>query len=195
MPKIIRVKNATTSTNVWLGKELAPNEYYSLDPTEFTKWRLSTDVQNSISSGDLVVSNNITDLSPTNGWYWLGNYNSFLELIYTTTITTTSSSDTLMANMTFTMAAGIYLVGFYGSFSATNSNKTIYTSVYKNGVKVNGTEMQNKFASTATTQVSTISKPVVFSDNDTLEIMWRVTGNTATCYNRTLTIVYLGSEI
>jgi hypothetical protein len=178
-----------------LGKELAPNEYYSLDPTEFTKWKLSTEVQNSISSGDLVVNNNITDLSPTNGWYWLGNYNSPSELVYTAAITTNSTSDVLMANMTFTMAAGIYLVSFYGSFSATNSNKTVYISAYKNGVQVNGTEMPNKFASTATTQTSTISKPVVFVDNDTLEIRWRVSGNSATCYNRTLTIVYLGSEI
>lgn len=113
------------------------------------------------------------------------------EIVYTNTITTTSASDVLMTNLSITPITGTYAATFYGSFSVSNAGKIIYMSFYKAGSQITGTEVQTRLA-TSTTSVTSIAKTITFSGSELLEVRWRVNGNTATCYNRTLTIYRVG---
>ena len=116
----------------------------------------------------------------------------YFESVYTNTITTTSASDILMTNLSLTPVKGTYAVTFYGSLAVSNTARTIYTSFYKAGSQMVGTEVQTKPASTSTIAVTTIIKTITFSGSELLEVRWRINGNTATCYNRALTIYRLG---
>lgn len=108
----------------------------------------------------------------------------------TANTTTTSSSDVLVNSMTLTPGAGTYLVYFSSSWRVSGEDRTIFCSIYANGVKIdhtercfgNGEELSNECVPVATHAIVTVA------DAQAIEIRWRRTGGTATMMQRTLTL-------
>lgn len=116
------------------------------------------------------------------------------EASATASTTTTSTSDVLINSMTLTPGAGTYLVFFSASWKNGN-NDTNYVSIYANGAQL--AESERRFY----TEDSIPNTPVPVATQGTvtglgaaqdIEIKWRVSGDTATMYERTLTILKIG---
>ncbi len=75
MPRIVKVKNDSGSTDTWVGQQIADGAYYELQATEIVPWSADTKVFDDIGTGNLVVNkgaepgDDITDV--VKGWKWL----------------------------------------------------------------------------------------------------------------------------
>ena len=192
MAKIVRIKNNKSVSDVWVGQTINVGEYFTIPTKHIERWVENTQVRTDISSGDLLVNNNIVDLNATDGWAWLGIYTTPTSVSNTNTANTTSNTDVVISTMTKTLAEGMCLCLFSSSFAVSNSGKTIYVSFYQNGSQIAGTELRIKPASTSAIYPFSFHTPINAVENDVIEVRWRVDGNTAYCYSRTLTFVYLG---
>jgi hypothetical protein len=116
------------------------------------------------------------------------------EASETSTITTTSMTDTLVTGMALTPGAGNYLVMFSASWKNAN-NDTNYVSVYANSVQVAHSERrfytEDSIPDTPT-PVATQCRVMSLGAGQTIEIKWRVSGDTGTMYQRTLTLLKIG---
>lgn len=104
------------------------------------------------------------------------------------------ASDVLMTGMTITPTAGTYLV--LASCTSNNSgNNTNFISVYSGGVQVSGTQQaivrtHNNLANFKIQYVSNCQ--VTVNGSQAIDIRWRVSAGTGTCYSRYLTIIKVG---
>lgn len=64
---LIKMKNATSSPHAWVGQEIQPGEYYTIQPEEKENWENDTNVLYSIELGELVVNDGTNDLTPEDG--------------------------------------------------------------------------------------------------------------------------------
>jgi len=80
MSKIVQVKNAKVTSDVWAGQTIAPGEYYSIISLE--QWQNDIKVFTDVANGNLVVNDGSVDiLNSVNGWNWiLGNKNEIMDV-------------------------------------------------------------------------------------------------------------------
>ncbi len=75
MPRIVKVKNDSGSTDTWVGQQIADGAYYELQATEYIPWSADSKVFDDIGAGNLIVNkgaepgDDITDT--VRGWKWL----------------------------------------------------------------------------------------------------------------------------
>lgn len=62
-----KIKNNTGSTKVYVGQEIEPAEYYTIQPEEDYFWRDDAILQTDIASEDAIVNNGVIDLNPEDG--------------------------------------------------------------------------------------------------------------------------------
>lgn len=115
------------------------------------------------------------------------------EASATADTTTTSASDVLMSGMTYTPAAGVYLVWFTTTLDHSNQSVPITVSIYVGGVQVAGsaraviTRTNAIGANSCTASVSTQAK-VTVNGSQAIEVRWnRGNAGTATAHQRTFT--------
>lgn len=116
----------------------------------------------------------------------------------TSTTTTTSATDSLLNSMTLTPVAGIYFVFFDTSAQTTTGGNSIVFSIYSGGVQITNSSRTIQFP-TATLidsgypfHVGTQAQDVVVNGSQAITVEWHTSGGTATCLNRTLSILRTG---
>lgn len=119
----------------------------------------------------------------------------YYEIVGTSTTTTTSGTDALLDSMTVTPRAGTYLCNFTTSVNNDLGGAVTSVSLYVGGVQKAATLMQTAVfdggtlsALSATGGVA-ITSIIIFDGATALDVSWSVTGGTATCNGRTLTLV------
>jgi hypothetical protein len=102
-------------------------------------------------------------------------------------VTTESTSYVVATGMTITPGAGDYLVFFTSSIASSSNKKTVFVSLFKNGIQIPASEI--KFLTAASDAIA----PVVTSAyvpgilaGETIDVRWKVSANTGTMYQRTL---------
>ncbi len=116
---------------------------------------------------------------------------SFLSL--TNTITTASLTDVVITGTTLTPSAGNYVIMFNaGQVGNTNANRITTFSIYINGVLLADSPRSVANASTSSEHITIISKATV-NGSEAIDIRWRVSANTSTVTNRTLTLIKTSS--
>lgn len=115
---------------------------------------------------------------------------SNMEAQETADITTLSTTDTQMGNMTLTPAAGTWLILFSTSVNnSANGTTRNFVNLYSGSSVIPGTERNT--GSTSDAPVST--QAVVTLDGITaISAKWRVVGGTGTAHSRRLTAVRIG---
>ena len=73
--RIIKIKNAKTASDVWVGQTIEPDEYFSIPSQTLINWQENTKVFDNVASKELVVNNGDIDFTnELEGWDWiLGN--------------------------------------------------------------------------------------------------------------------------
>lgn len=107
------------------------------------------------------------------------------------TITTSSTSDVLVANMTLTPGAGNY-VAFFSCSAKNSDDETTYISLYANDVKIAASDRRFLTeGSIPNTPIPMCTQAYIVSlgAGETITAKWRTTNNTATMYERTLTLI------
>jgi hypothetical protein len=109
----------------------------------------------------------------------------------TTDDTTTSTTDTLIAGMTLTPAAGTYLVNFSTTvLNSANGATRLFVSIWSGGAQVPHSE-RNIGINAANTAVHT-SAVVTVNGTQAIEARWRAVAGTNTAHQRSLTILRIG---
>lgn len=110
----------------------------------------------------------------------------------TSTITTTSGTNALMAGMTITPPAGTYLVWFSCAIKSSNAGSTQSVSFYVGGTqKADSVRVVGAFdggtlsATTAICGVA-INGLITVDGSQAITVEWSTTGGTATAIGRTL---------
>lgn len=120
---------------------------------------------------------------------------NYAEAQATTNTTTSSTTYTLLNAMTITPLAGTHQVWF--SCSTSNTGTVLGTtkqdnlfSVFVDGVQVTHSE---RYIDSADDDVKTIAIncQVTTDGTQAVEVRWRTTGGTATCYERTMSMLKL----
>lgn len=107
--------------------------------------------------------------------------------------TTTSVTDTLIASMTITPAAGVWDVNFRGStLNSGNGAERNYFSVYVGGVQVAASEIRVGIAGGAVVPIAT-GGIVTVNGSQAIQIRWRVAAGTGTVYQRAMSVRRLSS--
>lgn len=102
---------------------------------------------------------------------------------------TSSTSDVLITGMSLTAPVkGKYLVLFTCQSAQSNNNRQNIFTVYYNGVAVTNMSFQQTHAGSSMESVSISGLVDVTTASTSIDIMLRVSGNTATITNRSLTI-------
>ncbi len=108
-----------------------------------------------------------------------------------TTENTSSTTDVLLSGMVVTVTDdGNYLVNFDGVLEGNSNNRTIFYSVYINGVQDAFSERERFIRSNMTgTQLPAYTKTLLagLSAGDVIDIRWRVSGGSADFHNRSIT--------
>ena len=75
MNRIIRAKNNSGATDTWAGVEITDGEYYDLSEEELGLWISSSEVFDSIGTGELIINKGADDsediLEAIQAWKWL----------------------------------------------------------------------------------------------------------------------------
>lgn len=113
----------------------------------------------------------------------------------TTNATTTSATDAVLTGMTITPVAGTYFVLFDTSIQTTTGGNSIVVSVYSGGTQIADSVRTIQFP-TATLidsgypfHTGTQAQDVIVNGSQAIAIEWHTSGGTATCLNRTLSII------
>lgn len=110
--------------------------------------------------------------------------NFYLEVIDASTVTTTSTSDVVMTNMTLTLPKGTYHFIFDGLIYNTTNNRDNELSLYKAGVQVaNSIKTTHSDSSTERTTV-TIHKIISVNGSEAVDVRWHTSANTAGCLQK-----------
>lgn len=170
----------------------------STDIPNITESQVTNLVSDLAGKQSLLVSG--TNIKTINSQSILGSGNLAINAsaqlvgVAETNITTTSTSDVLMTGMTITPTSGTYLV--LASCTSNNSgNNTNFISVYSGGVQVSGTQQSilrtnNNLANARLQYVSNCQ--VTVNGSQAIDMRWRVSTGTGTCYSRYLTIIKVG---
>jgi hypothetical protein len=67
MELVIKVKNAKTAADTWVGQEIQPGDYYEIQSNEKQQWQNDAQVLSDIEKGNLVVNDGYIDLFPDDG--------------------------------------------------------------------------------------------------------------------------------
>lgn len=113
-------------------------------------------------------------------------------------VTTTSATPALLGSMTLTPIAGTYQVFFDTSVQTTTGGNSITFVIQANGASVVASSRTIQFP-TATLidsgyplSCSTQANDVTVNGSQTITVFWSTSGGTATCLNRTLTVMKIG---
>jgi len=115
------------------------------------------------------------------------------EVTDVNTSTTTSTSYVLLDGQTITPGAGTYVIFFSCSVSHSNAAGIVYVSIYVNGVQVAASERRLQL-----TDIKQISMVVPLATQaiksnlgaaQAIEVRWKTSGATASCYQKTLTLL------
>lgn len=119
----------------------------------------------------------------------------YAEVQATANTTTSSSTFALLNTMTVTPVEGTHVVNFTASTSNTGTvlgtiSEDNYFIIYVDGVAIDHTEristsINNNYLNIA------INCLVTVNGTQDVQVYWRTTGGTATCYERTLTVIKL----
>lgn len=126
-----------------------------------------------------------------------GNLSSGLtasEVVFSTNLTTTSTTDVLMTGITTTPVAGTYIVWFSNWLTHSNGNAIITQTMYVGGVaKADSIRASIPFvgALSAVTQDITAAMQGVITVNGSqaVEIRWKTSTGTGTAHNGNLTLL------
>lgn len=112
-----------------------------------------------------------------------------------TNATTTSATDVALTSMTLTPVAGTYFVFFDTSAQSTAGGNSITFSIYVGGTQVVASSRTIQFP-TATLintgypfHVASQVAQATVNGSQAISVEWHTNGGTATCLNRTLTII------
>lgn len=109
----------------------------------------------------------------------------------TNTITSNSTTDVLIADMTLTPPSGTYLVMFsYSVLNSGNGAQRIWTSIYSGGTQKADSERITGIAGGSTASVTT-QCIVTVNGSQAIEARWRAAAGTNTGYARNLTLLRL----
>lgn len=118
---------------------------------------------------------------------------SSYSLTATTPFTTTSITDVVIPAFTLTPMAGKYAVWYNGDIEITSNNNDVFTSLYKNGVKVSDSERRVRTSvNTFYTIVSTASI-ITFNGTEALDVRVRVALGSTTINNRSMILIRMGN--
>jgi hypothetical protein len=114
-----------------------------------------------------------------------------LTVTATATDTTTNTNYELLDSMTLTPGAGDYVASFTASFEGTSSSKN-FVQFFVNGVAVDHTERE-QYQESSIAETGNAATIFAFlenvGDSQDVEVRWKTTSSdTATCYQRTLTL-------
>lgn len=116
----------------------------------------------------------------------------------TGTVTTTSATPALLGSMTITPIAGTYQVFFDTTVQTTTGGNSITFAVYNNGTIITNSSRTIQFP-TATLinsgypfSCATQANAVTVNGSQAITIEWSTSGGTATCLNRTITVMKIG---
>lgn len=122
-----------------------------------------------------------------------GIYN--LSVSSTSNVTTTSATPALLGSMTLTPIAGTYFVIFDTSVQTTTGGNSITFAIYNSGSIVTNSSRTIQFPTAtlidsgypfyAGSQASGVS----VNGSQAITVEWSTSGGTATCLNRTLTVL------
>lgn len=101
--------------------------------------------------------------------------------------TTNSVTDVALANMYVIPGAGTYIVWFVSTYSNSNANRTTTFSIYVNNSLISSEAMTNPAANTL--YPVHVLNQVTVTDDQAIEIRWKASANTSTCWSRTLTLI------
>lgn len=59
----MKVKNTKTEADSWVGMLIEPNAYYTIEPFELSRWQSSSKVLTDLGSGDLILNDEIADVT------------------------------------------------------------------------------------------------------------------------------------
>lgn len=119
----------------------------------------------------------------------------YAETPATANTTTSSSTYTSLNAMSIVPTSGTHLLHFSTSSSNTGTglgtiSQEVFFSVFVNGVQIAHTE--RSITSVGGDRVgSSINCQVTVDGTETVEIRWRVSAGTGTCYQRTLNVLKL----
>lgn len=113
-------------------------------------------------------------------------------------VTTTSATPALLGSMTLTPIAGTYQVFFDTSAQTTTGGNSITFVIQVNGTSIAASSRNIQFP-TATLidsgypfSCATQANGAVVNGAQTITVFWSTNGGTATCLNRTLTVMKIG---
>lgn len=116
----------------------------------------------------------------------------------TSNATTTSATQALLTGMTVTPIAGTYQVFFDTSAQSTTGGNSITFQIYNNGAAIANSSRTIQFP-TATLidsgypfSCATQANGVTVNGAQAITVEWSTNGGTATCLNRTLTVMKIG---
>lgn len=114
------------------------------------------------------------------------------------TVTTTSATPALLGSMTLTPTAGTYQVFFDTSAQSTTGGNSITFVIQVNGASVAASSRTIQFPTATLIDSgypffcgSQVNAAVV-NGTQTITVFWSTNGGTATCLNRTLTVMKIG---
>lgn len=106
--------------------------------------------------------------------------------------TTTSVTDTQIASMTLTPAAGTYLATFSSSvLNSANGVSRLFVSIYSAGSQVAHSEREIGISGGANVPVHS-NAIVTVNGSQAIQAMWRAVAGTNTAHERSLTVIRLG---
>lgn len=126
-------------------------------------------------------------------WKLLSYFESF-QSSNTNNITTTSTSDILITNMTLTPSRGKWLIFFQGQTHGSLNSVNVFFSIYTNGVKETNSEIfYIRSSSSGRNYVGISGIPVIVDGTQAVEVRWRVSNGTGYLYGRrTMTAIRAG---
>lgn len=121
-----------------------------------------------------------------------------LSVSSTSSATTTSATQALLTSMTLTPIAGVYQVFFDTTAQSTTGGNSITFQIYNNGSAIANSSRTIQFP-TATLidsgypfSCATQANAVTVNGSQAVTVEWSTNGGTATCLNRTLTVMKIG---
>lgn len=131
-----------------------------------------------------------TQAFPTFRYYYL-NPGSFgvQEAAAVDNVTTTSSTDVLLNDMTITPGNGYYMVEFQGTFMTDAvGDETVSLALYVNGVVKPSSRVTQTYTKNRKYVLGLQGYVEDLQDDQAVEVRWNTTGGTLNCYERSLII-------
>lgn len=133
------------------------------------------------------------------------NVNAYPSLVYAeaqaiTNTTTTNTNFGVLNSMTITPIQGVYLVLFSSSCTNSANGQDNYFSIFSDGIQVTQSErkltpyINGIVVGNAPLDLSVACMGLVSVNGfQAIDIRWRVTGGTGTCYQRSMAIIKFAS--